>query len=226
VFNNDIDGDKGMNKTINLFPVSIHQIDVDGFDEVKNDLIDYIYDLKNSEPNGIRVSNRGGWHSSLFNIDDENILQEFLSKCLSNFSALQQFCSMDGDYWVNINPPKSFNTKHNHPATDLTGVLWIKCPDDSGNILFENPSVFHDFNTINFYNDKFKYMNKQYHSFDFQPVEGRILIFPAHLLHGVEENKSNEDRISVSFNLKLSENKEYRKLIETAENYFEREVIV
>ena len=47
MFNNDIDGDKGMNKTINLFPISIHQIDVDGFDEVKNNLINYIYNLKN-----------------------------------------------------------------------------------------------------------------------------------------------------------------------------------
>ena len=35
-----------MNKTINLFPISIHQIDVDGFDEVKNNLINYIYNLK------------------------------------------------------------------------------------------------------------------------------------------------------------------------------------
>ena len=212
-------------ETINLFPISIHQIDIKDFDEVKENLINYINNLKNSDPTGVKKSNYGGWQSSLFDLDDENILQEFLSKCLSNFSALQQFCSVDGNYWVNINPPNSLNVKHNHPQTDLAGVLWIKCPNNSGNILFENPFVFHDFNTINAYTDKFKYMNKQYHSFDFQPVEGRILIFPAHLLHEVGENKSNQDRISVSFNLKLSENKEYKKLIETAENYFEREVI-
>lgn len=212
-------------ETINLFPISIHQIDIKDFDEVKENLINYINNLKNSDPTGVKKSNYGGWQSSLFDLDDENILQEFLSKCLSNFSALHQFCSVDGNYWVNINPPNSLNVKHNHPQTDLAGVLWIKCPNNSGNILFENPFVFHDFNTINAYTDKFKYMNKQYHSFDFQPVEGRILIFPAHLLHEVGENKSNQDRISVSFNLKLSENKEYKKLIETAENYFEREVI-
>ena len=213
-------------ETINLFPISIHQIDIKDFDGVKENLINYINNLKNSDPTGVKKSNYGGWQSSLFDLDDENILQEFLSKCLSNFSALHQFCSVDGNYWVNINPPNSLNVKHNHPQTDLAGVLWIKCPNNSGNILFENPFVFHDFNTLNFYNDKFKYMNKQYHSFDFQPVEGRLLIFPAHLLHEVKENKSNEDRISVSFNLKLSEDKEYRKLIETAENYFEREVMV
>ena len=46
-----------MNKTINLFPISIHQIDVDGFDEVKNNLINYIYNLKNSDPTGVKKSN-------------------------------------------------------------------------------------------------------------------------------------------------------------------------
>ena len=35
----------------------------------------------------------------------------------------------------------------------------------------------------------------------FRPMEGRLLIFPSSLEHEVKENKSNEDRISVPFNL-------------------------
>jgi len=38
---------------------------------------------------------------------------------------------------------------------------------------------------------------------NFVPHEGRILIFPSSLEHHVEENKSNEDRISYSFNIVL-----------------------
>ena len=37
----------------------------------------------------------------------------------------------------------------------------------------------------------------------FTPIEGRILLFPSSLEHEVEENKSDEDRISYSFNIKL-----------------------
>ena len=37
----------------------------------------------------------------------------------------------------------------------------------------------------------------------FTPKEGRILIFPSKLEHEVKENKSDEDRISYSFNIKL-----------------------
>ena len=33
------------------------------------------------------------------------------------------------------------------------------------------------------------------------PEEGVVLLFPSHLLHRVELNESNEDRISISFNL-------------------------
>ena len=40
-------------------------------------------------------------------------------------------------------------------------------------------------------------------SYYFTPKEGRILIFPSDLEHEVKENKSDEDRISYSFNIKL-----------------------
>jgi len=38
-----------------------------------------------------------------------------------------------------------------------------------------------------------------------------MLIFPAHLNHHVKENKSNEDRISVSFNIRLSSGRMKRR---------------
>ena len=34
-----------------------------------------------------------------------------------------------------------------------------------------------------------------------RPEEGRIYIFPGWLEHGVEENKSDQDRVSISFNV-------------------------
>ena len=37
----------------------------------------------------------------------------------------------------------------------------------------------------------------------FPPTEGIILIFPSSLEHEVEVNKSDQDRISYSFNIKL-----------------------
>jgi len=53
-------------------------------------------------------------------------------------------------------------------------------------------------------NDDFKKSNFIDDSYHCYPTEGRIIVFPSHLEHHVQENKSNEDRISVSFNIRLS----------------------
>ena len=51
---------------VNIFPVPIHVFDVKEFEKVKNDLIDYAYNLKNTEEHSIRRSNYGGWQSNPF----------------------------------------------------------------------------------------------------------------------------------------------------------------
>ena len=55
------------------------------------------------------------------------------------------------------------------------------------------------------YTEGFKELNNVYQSYAFCPLEGRIFVFPAHLAHQVEPNQSNEDRISISFNIYLKE---------------------
>jgi uncharacterized protein (TIGR02466 family) len=37
----------------------------------------------------------------------------------------------------------------------------------------------------------------------FNPSAGKMIIFPSHLYHYVESNKSDEDRISIAFNLNI-----------------------
>ena len=53
------------------------------------------------------------------------------------------------------------------------------------------------------YIDEFQKQTNCYYDYKYEPKEGAMIIFPAHLIHKVEENKSNEDRISVSFNIDL-----------------------
>ena len=61
-------------KTNLIFPTPIHQFDVNGFDEIQNELIDYAYNLKEKEPEGALVSNRGGWQSLGFEIEDYKLV--------------------------------------------------------------------------------------------------------------------------------------------------------
>ena len=190
---------------INLFPSVIHQFDVNGFNEIQDELIDFVYNMREKDPVGHTISNRRGWQSSCFSIDTEDdVLKLFLTNCLAVFPPIKKSVKLFVSAWVNINPPEAFNMKHNHPTSDLSGVLWIKAPQNSGDIVFDSPNNFESFLENKSYNDDFKksyFIDDSYHCY---PTEGRMIVFPSHLSHHVQENKSNEDRISVSFNIRLS----------------------
>ena len=190
--------------TVNIFPVPIHIFDVNGFSEIQDELIDFVYKMREKDPVGHTISNRRGWQSSCFSIDTEDdVLKLFLTNCLAVFPPIKKSVKLFVSAWVNINPPEAFNMKHNHPTSDLSGVLWIKSQKDCGNIIFDSPRSFATHQEIECYNEDFKENNNYFHSFSFNPVAGRLLVFPSHLEHHVAFNESQEDRISVSFNIRL-----------------------
>ena len=133
-------------KNINLFPVPIHQFDVNGFSEIKDKLIDYAYDCKKKDSKGVSISNRGGWQSEGFEIiNEDDVLQLFLINCLSNFPPIKESVELRGYAWININKPGDYNIKHVHPTNNLSGVLWVKAPQNSGDIVFDSPKTFDPF---------------------------------------------------------------------------------
>ena len=176
--------------TRNIFPVPIHIFDVNGFDGVKNELIDYAYNLK-KEDEGVSISNYGGWQSSGFEIvNEDDVLHSFLINCLSDFPSLKKSIDMFVYGWINVNKPGDYNIKHTHPTSDLSGVLWVKAPENCGNIVFDSPFAFQTHNEVESYTDEFRNLNNYNHCHYFNPIEGRILVFPSHLQHHVLHNKS------------------------------------
>ncbi len=102
--------------------------------------------------------------------------------------------------WANINPTGSINTSHNHPNNYLSGVYYVATPGDSGRIEFTDPRpgnevIFPRVKNWNVYNG-----NKV----TLDVSEGRLIIFPAWLNHSVPVNRSNAERVSISFNVMFS----------------------
>ena len=191
-------------KVTPIFPTCIHILEIDNFDTYRDQLIKESYQDRNEDPMGRELSNRGGWQS-----DQVNILQ-CKSETLKNIimSSVSKLSMSDNlsytiEGWKNINEPGNFNCLHNHPRSDLSGVLWIKAPKDSGNLVFSSPQLFNRYQELDSYTDEFALKTNSYMTYFFYPKEGKILIFPSNLDHEVEENKSDEDRISYSFNIKL-----------------------
>ena len=190
----------------NLFSVPIHYLSINDFDSKKQELIDYAYNLRDSDERGRTASNRGGYQSLAFPVKGGDILQDLLINIMSNIPSFNNNVDVVCDSWVNINPPLSFNVKHCHPNCDIAGVLWIKIPENSGDIVFHSPYNYISYNEMICYTREFQEKGKYFHDYKFPAREGNLLLFPAHLEHKVGDNNSDEDRISVSFNLKLIDN--------------------
>ena len=186
----------------NIFPISIHEFQMNQFDDIKFKLIDYVYNLQKQNPTGVDISNRGGWQSPTLNLSKDNdLLRNFLIECLSDIPFIEKQTSLQFDAWVNINKKGNHNIRHIHPTSNLSGVLWIKCPEKCGEIVFASPYEFVGFKELELYTDNFKKENNTYLSYYFDPMEGGMILFPSHLAHRVNENKSDEDRISIAFNI-------------------------
>ena len=189
-----------------LFSIPIHYLNLNNFNDKKKQLIKYAYELRDKEKTGRNASNRGGWQSQPFPIRGGDVLHDLIINVVSNIPSFNNNVDVVCDSWVNINPPLSFNVKHCHPNCDIAGVLWIKIPENSGDIVFHSPYNYISYNEMICYTREFQEKGKYFHDYKFPAREGNLLLFPAHLEHKVGDNNSDEDRISVSFNLKLIDN--------------------
>ena len=194
---------------LSLFPSIIHTSKIVDFLPIKKELIHYIHKEKEKDPYGTSISNIGGWqskdHYAKFKnplLDSIVILTNGIIKDMTVFKSniRLEFLNM----WININKKGNSNTKHIHPMCDLSGVFWINQPKNSGDIFFESPRLYNYYSHINCLNEELKKKLLTSSSIQYKPEEGKVILFPAALTHGVMPNKSEEERISVAFNMKIS----------------------
>ena len=172
-----------------IHPHLLHHFSV----KVEKKIVDYCYQAQRDDPVGVGKSNLGGWQSK-----DESfgIVREFIDNILSRTIDVFTKVPICGNYWININKPNDLNIVHNHPNSDISGVVWIKTPKDSGCIYFPHPDYFQKVNEI----DHSRPLTKQGYSHMVVPEKGNVVLFPSCLKHGVSENLSKHERVSIAFN--------------------------
>jgi len=151
---------------------------------------------------GMKRTNMKGWHSQtdMHKIPIFKPLVDELFK-MQNEIFKEEFLESEpilGNMWANINPPGGYNRPHLHPNCHYSGVYYIKAPKNSGQIVFNDPRATSHMVMPN--RIKATPPSDLWREIHVDPVEGRIIIFPAWLWHCVEPNNSNDIRISVSFN--------------------------
>lgn len=84
---------------------------------------------------------------------------------------------------------------HNHGHHDISVCYYVKTKGSSGSIFFETPAESATTSIV------FKeYTNRFWHP----PEEGKLLLFPSYLRHGITTNTTDIDRISFSANIQFN----------------------
>ena len=151
---------------------------------------------------GIRRTNVKGWHSTtnMANLPEYKKLVDMLYACQRTIYDQEHYESEPhlGNMWANINPPGGMNRAHQHPNSLWSGVYYVKAPKNSGHLKIDDPRSSAAMCRPR--QKEGKLPPRLYRETSFEPKTGRLIMFPAWLLHCVDPNESNDIRISVSFN--------------------------
>ena len=166
-----------------------------------NKMAQDIINWSNQDP-GVSKTNYKGWHSTT-DMANKPEYQQLVKELLKMQEEIFDNEHLDrssrlGNMWANINPPGGMNQPHIHPNALFSGVYYIKSPVKSGRL-----KIYDTRPGVQFIMPIRKPGNPGkdlWREANIDPVEGRIIMFPAWLWHAVEENQSNDIRISVSFN--------------------------
>lgn len=139
----------------------------------------------------------------LGNKDDETLISliETTGQHVFSFAkefglSVEKYDLVCKDFWFNIANTGDYQEFHQHPNNHLSAVYYVQTDEQSGNIVFKNPESIGDmFQIPTEVDTRLSYKTAKY-----KPVESRLLIFKSNLLHMVEKNKSNRDRISIAMN--------------------------
>ena len=194
---------------LKYFAQPIFKYKVENYKTFNKELEEYIYKLKEEDNEGVVRSNRGGWHSKSFKVREKGSIQNRFTHELSKyiFDTIRSYgwkCIPErivvSELWAMINKPKDFNVIHTHPNEYLSAAYYVKAPEKAGKFVIENPTTV----ATQFYPAPEKQTEFNIKAAALEIEEGDLLLFPAYLPHKVNENKSDKDRIVISFNVNIN----------------------
>lgn len=194
-------------EVFHAFPTPIWRYSLPNFKELNKVLLEYIFTLQKNDPEGTKQSNRLGWHSQGFKLNDSPC-QNFLKACSPCIQHSAKAMAWDLSFyelhitgmWAIINKNNASNLRHFHPNNMLSAAYYVKADKNCGNIKFHDPRPANEPILLKTTNQN------QFNRIELpiEPETGKLVIFPSYLHHSVLPNDSNEERIIISFNVNLT----------------------
>ena len=195
-------------EVLKFFPIPVFKFRFEKYRIFNEELSEYIYKLLKEDLKGVNRSNRGGWHSETFKLDDKNSIQlkfalemqKYILKTFSNLGWKSENQNIRiREMWAIINKKDNFNVIHTHPNACLSAAYYVKAPENCGRFQIENLNIAKKHSSPLIANKNELNVNLA----GLEVSEGDLLIFPGYLPHKVARNESDEDRIVISFNVDI-----------------------
>lgn len=186
-----------------LFPTLVWTTLFDDRESFNARIMELAREMRSNDPAGVANTNVKGWQSpnilqTLKEFDDMNLRIVQICERIAESQKFKPNMSYQHQAWLNISPPGASNKIHFHANCHFSGVYYVslKAPE-CGSIFFRDPRVasrmltYPASATTEFTAEEVR----------MRPEAGRMYVFPGWLEHGVEENQSDQDRVSISFNV-------------------------
>ena len=186
-------------KCKSIFPTDLYFVDI--YDAKENESYKQeLLNLSKVATGNIR-SNRNSWQSDITLWQNETF-KPLLEKSSTIVQSIIYDLSPNRpefvirSMWGNVSPKGGYNFTHVHPTCWMSGVYYVSVTQESPGITFEDPrpSKLMDFQSSCLVDN-----NHYTHS----PKVGELVLFPSWLPHFVDPNSTDENRISISFNVEL-----------------------
>lgn len=167
-------------------------------------ILEYCLENYKTKP-GVIKSNRGGWHSGDEIITPIPTSLDVLFDNIVKFSIEQTppYIGVEnlqlGNWWININRPHDYNVPHNHQFSIISGVYYVSVPTkNTGNLFLHREDSMEYFLTSRVEKNITPCTTTD---ISLPPQESTFYLFPSWVKHSVGKNESNQNRISIAFNL-------------------------
>ncbi len=192
-------------RVITLFPTCLwlHDLKPEDYEPINAAIIPKIMEL--IEPRAETISG-GVWqtHHDLHHLPEFKRLTAFMRTAAGaaiDYLNIEHKEFVITGCWANINPPGTIRTRHMHPNNLLSGVYYAQTPRETDGLVLYDPRQ--QPYMISPRVTKFTEATSSEVKADVRP--GRIVLFPSWLEHSVLTTGGEAERVSVSFNVNLTQ---------------------
>lgn len=189
-----------MSKVTPLFAVPLYKSKIDLSDrDIKSvEQLNYVQSLNHDNSMITKDNDLHLEHSSVFPIFNKirHYIDDFIFKHYQVDYNTHAVSIIKG-WGVRLDPNNTLN-RHCHTQSVFGGVVYVKCPPDSGNLILEDTGVKPTIeNSVTPSYSEHNRLNSK--EFGLRPQQGDIFMFPSWVYHSVTQNMSDQPRYSLAF---------------------------